>query len=776
MNNKLIIILLAILLVIPISFPISFAFELNSNELTRTVCQGNTILFTANVFGSGNFNVNLDGSASSWSTSVPQGFRLNEEGRTIYAYATPNHNVNQGNYNLNLIVSNQEETKTLPFTINVDNCHNLRITGETSKEICEGTITAYSYELTNLGDYKEDYQLSVEGRDFITLSQDLITLDPKESKDVYAYVNKNAESTSFTISAFNQYGTAEITSELKVNSCYDFTVSTDKDYVGFCEHSQESMFITVTNIGINSDTYNIEVKGPEWANLNQQTLVLNPQQSGSVNLVLSPDYGVKGNFDVDLIVKSKDRTYTKELKIQVNKCHDIYLEIQEKGVSLCNNIQTPLLIKNTGSFEKEFRLETSEQWASLDNYQVKLQSNEEASINLLLNVENVERGYYDIYVRALALDGSGLSMEDKINVRLLEDIQCHNTEIISDGKIKVTQGSSTTLPIIINNKGNEKLIYEISLTGEGSSFTQLNPSILELESNLGETIYLYSAPSVEVDYGDYKVEISVSYNNNILASKSIGIEVKESELTEKEYVPLVLKIKNLFKNLFPKKVSNETVEEPVEDVKDVKEGFSLKEFFNNLFSKKNVTEVEEEPKEEEPKEEEPKEEEPKEEVKEDTNKTSSLTGLKESIKSYWLYIIVAIVIIIILIVIFSAGEKEEEDWDDDDDEEIDMKEEKEEEDWDDDDEEGDSPLKIGRWIVGIIVVLALIYLQMNYSWIGNIGKYVLILWEYLILYKFYILIALILLLIIILIIKYWGSILEFFEEEEEKPKKRRKKK
>jgi len=170
---------------------------------------------------------------------------------------------------------------------------------------------------------------------------------------------------------------------------------------------------------------------------------------------------------------------------------------------------------------------------------------------------------------------------------------------------------------------------------------------------------------------------------------------------------------------------------------------------------KITEEVVEEAKKEEKKEE--VKEEKKEEVKEDTNKTSSLTGLKESIKSYWLYIIVAIVIIIILIVIFSAGEKEEEDWDDDD-------------------EEGDSPLKIGRWIVGIIVVLALIYLQMNYSWIGNIGKYVLILWEYLILYKFYILIALILLLIIILIIKYWGSILEFFEEEEEKPKKRRKKK
>ena len=66
--------------------------------------------------------------------------------------------------------------------------------------------------------------------------------------------------------------------------------------MNFCEHSTESIFVTVTNTGINQDAYNLEVKGPAWANLNQQTLVLNPQQSGSVNLVLSPDYGVKGDF------------------------------------------------------------------------------------------------------------------------------------------------------------------------------------------------------------------------------------------------------------------------------------------------------------------------------------------------------------------------------------------------------------------------------------------------------------------------------------------------
>src|SRR3989344_3070278 len=100
MNNKLIVLLLSILLLVPASF----AFEINSNELAKTTCQGNTLLFTVSVFGTGSFNVNLDGSASSWSTAVPQGFLLNNNGRTIYIYSTPNNNVGPGSYSLNLVV------------------------------------------------------------------------------------------------------------------------------------------------------------------------------------------------------------------------------------------------------------------------------------------------------------------------------------------------------------------------------------------------------------------------------------------------------------------------------------------------------------------------------------------------------------------------------------------------------------------------------------------------------------------------------------------------
>src|SRR3989344_7076583 len=622
MNNKLILLLLFVLFLVPVSF----AFEINSNEIAKTTCQGNTLLFTANIFGTGNFNLNLDGSASSWSTVVPQGFVLNNNGKTIYVYSTPNHNVVPGIYSLNLVASNQQETKTIPFKINVENCHNLQMNGENSKEICSGVITSYTYQLTNLGNYDETYNLNLKGPNFITLSQDLISLKKGESKNFFAYVNKNSESSSFTISASNQFGTAEITSGLDVNSCYDFTVSADKDFVNFCEHSEESIILTLTNTVINQDKYDITADGPQWVNIEQQSLILNPQQSGDIKLILNPDYNVKGNFDIKITIKSKDIIKTTTLKTQVNKCNDLFLDIQEKEINLCNNVQTPFLLKNTGSFEKEFRLETSEQWALLDNYQVKLKPNDEFASNIQFNVNNLEKGNYD-------------------------------------------------------------------------------------------------------------VDISVSNNNNLLDSKKITINVKQSEFTQKKYIPFLMRIINFFDKLFAEPLKNVTnVEQPENIEVEVEKTEAEPEIENNIN------------------------------VSENANETNFISNLYNQAKSYWLYIIIGIVIVIILIIIFSSEDKDksEEDW-------------KEEEEFEEDDEKDEKPLKIGRWILGLIIVLGLTYLQMSYNLFNNIKKYLIIGWEYASIYKFYILIALIILLIIILIIKYWGSILEFFEEDE-KPKKNNRKK
>ena len=145
---------------------------------------------------------------------------------------------------------------------------------------------------------------------------------------------------------------------------------------------------------------------------------------------------------------------------------------------------------------------------------------------------------------------------------------------------------------------------------------------------------------------------------------------------------------------------------------------------------------------------------------ENSNKTSFVSGTYEKIKPYWIYILIGAAIIIALIFIFSSKTEDEE----------------EEEFEEAEDEDDEKPLKIGRWILGTIIIAGIAYAQIKYNLFNYAIKYFNYTLTYAEIYKFYILVGLILLLIIVLIAKYWSSIIDFFEEEETPKKSRRNKK
>ena len=132
MNNKKKLILTSLIIFI-LATNIVLAFDLSSSDVEKTVCPSNTILYTATVSGTGNFNVNYEGSAAAFATVVPQGFSLDNSQKTIYVYITPKSTTSPGKYALNLIVTSGEK-KSLTYNVNVNNCNQVKIDGDVSKE------------------------------------------------------------------------------------------------------------------------------------------------------------------------------------------------------------------------------------------------------------------------------------------------------------------------------------------------------------------------------------------------------------------------------------------------------------------------------------------------------------------------------------------------------------------------------------------------------------------------------------------------------------------
>jgi len=766
MNNKKSVLLLLILLI-----PLASAFELTSVQTSGSTCPSSTLLFTSTVFGSGDFTVNLDG--VSWATAVPQGFSITNQNKIIYTYITPPSSTSPGNYNLNLIVSNNIKTETINYNINVNNCHNLILTGDSSKSICACNLDTLQFNLLNAGNYQETYNLNVQGaaEDWITLSQDSITLAPNEQKIIYAYANipcnTNPNNYGFTLTATNTYSTTNIDSNIQVNNCFNFDLTTNKDYISMCDHSIETILLTINNQGSNTNKFNLNLEGPLFANLENNELLINGLQEQTTSLIFSPDYNVEGNYKTILKVTSDygEIQKQKEITVDVRKCNSVLLDLVKNTDSICNSLSNTYQgkIKNIGEVIKEFKLESSEPWALLDTTLVNLQPSEEKIFNI--EVTPTTPGTNKVYVKASALDSDLITSEDYITIDVISSENCYKPYIQADN-IELTQDGSATLPITIQNKGTQPATYILAISGTATSFIQLNPGVLNLEPGESEIAYLYIAPSNQIEEGNYKATISVILDEVILENKNINIEVKEStnQITgQTTQVPVFYtNIKNwIISLLTPQQteldqeldeITEQIDEEPIDDLDDI----NVLEDLNESMPQESII-------------------------------TRTLNAFN-AYKMYLLYIVIAIIALVLLIIIYKAISKprdEEIDFDEDFEEPEDLEEQKE--DFDEDLEE--EPLKVGRWIIGIVILAALVYLGYKYG-LTTIKNFSIQVWNYiksysstgltyLSAYKYYLLIGLILLLILVLIIKYWKKIIDFFEEEdfeEEKPKKKKKKK
>ena len=720
MNNKYFLALFIFLLIINSVN----AFDLVSvSENEKSVCPSSTILLNANVFGSGSFNINVDGSASKWATVFPQGFSLNNEAKLVYAYITPNFNANPGIYNLNLIASSNNEVKNLDYKINIPDCHNLAISGISTKNICGCSSDKYEFTILNNGIYHESYEVNINGKaaPWIRLSHDSLSLEPSQSKTIYAFLDAPCGSDfgenkfTVTVRSITNNALASYDSNAIVQSCFDFDAKAEKEFVNMCEHSSEIIPLTISNLAELDNEFDLKIAGPAWANLHLTRLNLSSKSSGIINLILSPDYKVEGNFDINIKAKSKQSKIEKEIKFKssVKKCNDVSLELSKKEDRICLDSKKSydINIKNTGEFEKDFSLSSTQEWIKPEENILRLMPGESKNIKLNFNPEeNLTAKKYEINFKVQALDSSKVNSEALFNLDLISKEQCYKPEMQVQN-LNVNADNSGVAQIIIKNAGAETANYELGLSGNANSFSQLNPSTLILEPGKSEIVYLYAAPTYNIKPGEYNAEVSVNVKDlGVLESKTININVNEYNKNLNEDKPdLLAKLISFFKSFQVNQSYNEDIINP------------------NSTEKLN------------------------ESIK--TESSINLGYLKDNLNKYKIAILVGIIIIIFFILLFATDfhkkiiEFFEEEGDDENDEE---------------------PLKIGRYFLLIIILIALFWYFRSYT--DKLG----LLLGYLTIYKFYIIAGLIILIFLILIITYWKDIIDFFEEDiDEKKKKNR---
>lgn len=533
-------------------------FRATTGQTPPAICPGSTTLFTdviENVIDSPlAFTISNTGSSSSFTTTVPTGFILKPgQKKTIYTYVSPRTTTRVGSYTLDVLVSSDGESETLSHRVDVRDCSSFSLVQVNGlKTICPSDIERYEFTLTNNGQLQDTYDLRVEGQiaPWVTLSENQITLASGASKQVFAYISSTQDSLGdyeFTLVAQSKTNArvTSATASLRVNPCFDFKLITERDFLSFCEHSTQSIPIEIVNDGSTQNTYDLEIDGPTWASLENNQIDLAPGQQGEVNLILNPDYGVEGDFKVGFKATTRRGKLTNQnvFDISVQKCHSVAVDLETSQDSICNSLSNTynVLIKNTGQFEKDFRLEiTGPTWSQIDTSRVFLDADEETQVTLTINPGfEVTPGEYDITVGAQALDSSAVIAQDTIKITTVSREECYQPQIgLSKTDIEVFYDSAATVPVVIENKGTYDATYTLDVSGTAANFVHLNPGVITVKPNRAELVYLYIAPSTETKNGDYQATISVRLGDStILATDDVNIKVSESTVPVEEPIP-----------------------------------------------------------------------------------------------------------------------------------------------------------------------------------------------------------------------------------------------
>lgn len=551
------------------------AFSITADSDSASVCIGSTKMLSSLVEGSGSFTVLQEGTASSFSTTVPNSFST-DSSQNIYSYITPSSKISPGDYNLKVKVSEGSEQKEQNYSLTVKDCQKTEFSVDSKKMTCPCQKTEFVLNIINNADYSENYTLNAEGtlKGWINFSEQSFSLESGEEKEVIASVdapcNINGQyDITFKLKPSHYFSSMTAKSEMDIEPCYEYSMEFGSSEYSSCENAQLIAPLTLSNKGTANNSFNINMEGPDWITY-EKNISVSAGQSSIINFSMNPPRGSIGDFIIKLDVLSINGNVNKkaETKMTVENCYGISVRFENEKETVCDakkEYSYPVIIQNSGKVDETINLSLEgPSWASLSTNIVSVKSNE--SQEVYVNVEfpsNIEAEGYEIKILASGVTQS----EDTITIDARYPEDCFSSQISPEkSSIEVLLEGSNTIPVEVKNDGLEESTFIIGLDGDAAPFSMINPEIITLGAGESKTLYLYVSPPSYTELGEYGLSINSRVKDtNFISSEEITVKVVnelsivESNETVKEgfFSRMFSKIKSFFSGLFSSNVAEE---------------------------------------------------------------------------------------------------------------------------------------------------------------------------------------------------------------------------
>lgn len=461
-------------------------------------------------------------------------------------------NIDLLNYNLTIdaITSRGEIQRSMGIGVNVENCYSLKLGTESDYfQVVEGEASYVTTFIENDGTRANDYELNFTGPDWIKLESTRINLAANASKQIKLNYNAPANTSgsyegvlSATIAGYPEK-TASIRMKFdifEIEQAYNIQIDAlpedlDTNYDG------KTIPVTLTNNGIRKGEYDIVLTGTNWSKLDRSKVTINPQESDTIGVVLTPTNDTSGGkygLTIDVILKNSNIAYSRTFDVKLRQktlwekitgfFADYWMVIAAAAVAL---IILVLMIIGARNYRKkhpkEEKVEPVEETRFIE--EEKTGGWKRWLILLLILLILAGAGFASYYFGVIPMifgNATNATNETtEIGVPEIPEIpevpeapsheQITNATIFVNrtglsgygNVIEVSPLENITIPLIIQNS-DEPNTYIIKVRKD-VLWVRTDKEVINIPPSRKETVYIFVEPTPDVKEGNYNLSISI---------------------------------------------------------------------------------------------------------------------------------------------------------------------------------------------------------------------------------------------------------------------------
>jgi Na+-transporting methylmalonyl-CoA/oxaloacetate decarboxylase gamma subunit len=455
-----------------------------------------------------------DGSAAQYSTFSENFFSLEPgQSKDITNYINLPCDY-PANYNEKINVSTIfGVSKTFEQEISAGKCTNFEIIPiETVQSSCPCSPVKYDIFVKNSGSYDEVFTVTVpENTEYAALSEKSFTIAPNENKTVSVYFNfpcsvYGDKNLYVEIEAQRSDYIATVPLKLKIGDCYDYNINSNSQFT-VCEGEAINSLIEIKNSAEFSNTFTLETS-QKYAKIENNSIALPPNQSGSTNLLVDAFGLSAGNYSFKIISSAEKGNFQKELPADVNveKCRDFIMEITSPKTEMIasKNYDYELYIENTGTKPGNFNIKVEGPgWLLLEKNRTSLAAGETGKVLLKANIP---ADFVGADFARITVDEDFISDSQRlvIKAKTVDEAYLADIKIIND---KIAYDFSD-VNFSIDNNGVETATYNLAL--EGPEWMSLPQNAVTLAPGESALVPIRTSPTNETPEGTYEAIITAT--------------------------------------------------------------------------------------------------------------------------------------------------------------------------------------------------------------------------------------------------------------------------